>query len=232
MRGLWTVTMDNSKYNLLEVIGRAIYQIDLDGEFIGNSNTGYRGDSPGYTSTKDKVIGYFERPIRQQLENKVLSEAQSIREYFKKVTDPKTDFMMNCVEIANGEDEIPKSKLGFAVAMVPVYRKKMEQDSFVSQFINSEYIGVVGNRRNFFIKLLEKRFLNSHGSYIYTFVDKRGNIVKSWVTPEKDEEWNLSIKDCIDLDGYVRKHEANKYTHIRETFINRIKIIDNKGQPT
>jgi len=226
---LWIMTMDNKNFNLLEVIGRAIYQIDLDGGFTGNSQTGFRGDDPGYKSTKDKVIGYFEREVRQKLENKVLTEAMTIREYFKKVTDARTDFMLNCVAIANGEDEIPKSKLGFAVAMVPVYRAQMTKNEMAETYANSEYVGVVGKRKNFFIKLLEKKFLRSHDSYIYTFADRRANLIKTWVTPEKDQEWNMNVNDCIDLDGYVRRHEANKYTKIRETYINRVKIIENKG---
>ena len=36
--------------------------------------------------------------------------------------------------------------------------------------------------------------------------------------------------DCIDMTAFVRKHEMNKYNQLRETFINRVKIIENKGQ--
>lgn len=224
------MTMDNKNFSLLDVIGRAIYQINIDGEFTGNSKSGFRGDNPGYKSTKDKVHGYFEREIRQQLDNKVLTEAQTIVEYFKSVTDPKTDFMTACVRIANKDDgQIPKNDIGYAVAMVPVYRSMQKRSQFEEEYGNSDYVGVVGKRKNFFIKLLEKKYLQSHDSYIYTFVDRRKNVVKTWVTMDKDEEWNMKVNDCVDLDGFVRVHEANKYTKIRETYINRVKIIENKG---
>ena len=63
-------------------------------------------------------------------------------------------------------------------------------------------------------------------------MDRRKNIVKTWVNIDKDEAWNFQKSDCIDLDAFVRKHEANKFNDIRETYINRIKIIVNKGIST
>ena len=50
-----------------------------------------------------------------------------------------------------------------------------------------------------------------------------------YVTYDKHEAWEMKIGDCVDLDGFVRKHEINKYSDIRETFINRVKVIENKG---
>ena len=44
--------------DLVKLLTRAIWQVDTDGQFIGNSNTGYRGDEPGFQSTKDKVAHY------------------------------------------------------------------------------------------------------------------------------------------------------------------------------
>ena len=223
------MTTDSKEFNLLEVVGRAIFQIDLDGQFIGNSNTGYRGDNPGAHSTKDKVIGYFERDVRQSLENKVLTEAQSIIEYFKNLTTPPNDFMTECSELAQ-KTEIDKKKLGYAVAMVATYRRITSVAEFEKTYSDSDYVGVTGKRQNFFIKLIDTKYMPGSESFLYTFCDRRKNIIKTWVTAEKHQEWNIKINDCVDVDAYVRMHQANKYNHIRETYINRIKIKENKGQ--
>ena len=47
--------------DLVKLLTRAIWQVETDGQFIGNSNTGYRGDEPGFQSTKDKVAHYVFR---------------------------------------------------------------------------------------------------------------------------------------------------------------------------
>lgn len=95
----------------------------------------------------------------------------------------------------------------------------------------SEFIGVTGSRKNLFIKVTEMKFISSTGVYIYSFTDRRGNVVKSWVQEQKHYDWKLELGDCIDIDAYVNKHELNTYTQIRETYINRIKILENKGKP-
>ena len=65
---------------------------------------------------------------------------------------------------------------------------------------------------------------------IFTFIDRRKNLIKTWVDAEKVEKFNMATGDCIDMTAFVRKHEMNKYNQLRETFINRVKIIENKGQ--
>ena len=80
--------------------------------------------------------------------------------------------------------------LGYVVAMVLTYRKVKEIDNHNKEFAESDYVGVVGKRQNFFLKLLDKKFIHNNDSYLYTFMDRRKNLVKSWVTSEKDEAWS------------------------------------------
>jgi|TARA_R110000822_G_scaffold63911_11_gene157118 hypothetical protein len=220
--------------DLIQLLTRAIWQVETDGEFIGNSNTGYRGDTAnGIKSTKDKVAHFYNNPIELGVPEEMFDEAHRIVKHFRElsVDEWTKDFIKECYEIAQNP-AVNMSKIGFVVAMVPTYRKKLEIDNHTKEFEDSDYVGVVGKRQNFFVKFLSKKYIATNESFLYTFMDRRKNIVKTWVNIDKDEAWNFQKSDCIDLDAFVRKHEANKFNDIRETYINRIKIIVNKGIST
>tara|TARA_B100000085_G_C18447231_1_gene473300 strand:- start:175 stop:852 length:678 start_codon:yes stop_codon:yes gene_type:complete len=224
------MTTDNS-FNLYEVVAIACSVIDNDGEFKGNSNTGYAGDTPGYVSTKDKVLKFLNKQEGPEVTEAHKAKAMTVIEYFKGIKDKRpslTDFLLELYNMAKSNDsKIPQNRVGYAVAMVPTFDKYMKDEEFLK---NSDYVGVVGTRMNLFIKLIEKKYISGAECYLYTFIDRRQNVVKAWMQNDKDERLNLNLGDCIDLDAYINKHEANKYNQVRETFINRIKIIDNKGK--
>jgi hypothetical protein len=218
------MTTDNNKFNLLEVVSIAVSIIEKDGEFIGNSNTGYAGDLPGFRSTKDKVITFLKKFEGTAVTEAHVAKAKEVIKYFSDcVTD--NQFMQTLNKLSS-EETIENKMIGYAVAMVPTYDKSMKDLEFLK---NSDYVGVVGTRENFFIKLISKKYIRGAECYLYTFMDRRQNIVKTWVTMDKEQSFNLNVNDCVDLDAYVKKHEANKLNSVRETYINRIKIIDNKG---
>jgi hypothetical protein len=233
----WTAThlvetdMEDKQYRVVDIVAKTIDQINQDGEFVGNSNTGYRGDAPGFRSTKDRVIEYCNTPTGKQLNDDVWKEAFTIYTYFQNLIpkENENDFLHQLVEIFQSE-EVDLKKVGFVVASVPTYRNKKAKAEIESEFANSTYVGIVGKRQNFFLKYMSKKFIPTAECYLYTFCDRHKNLIKSWVTIDKDEQYEFQTGDCIDMDAYVNKHEANKYNALRETVINRIKIIENKGQ--
>lgn len=240
-KGLWTMTMDNN-FKIIDIITRALYEIDRDGQFIGNDRSGYRGDGYGTKSTKDKVVEFVHRQQQapnpdytiqsydENFEGK-LSISQLVVDYFRYMKPSQNEFINTCIALSL-QDTCTEKAIGYIVAMVPTYLKGKERDAFNQAHKNSDYVGVPGKRKNFFVKLLQKHHMQDHESYIYTFCDRNKNLIKTWVTYDKHEAWEMKIGDCIDLDGFVRKHEINKYSDIRETFINRVKVIDNKGAAT
>ena len=226
-KGFWIMTTDNSKFKLHEVIAIACAIIENDGEFRGNANTGYAGDTPGYQSTKDKVLKFLRKQEGPNVTHDHIAKAEAVVSYFANIKRPDlNEFMTTLKEMATTLDDLPENRVGYAVAMVPTYDRMKRDEEFLA---NSEYVGVVGKRQNLFLKLIEKKYIRGAECYLYTFIDRRQNVVKTWVTYEKKDAFDMNIGDCIDLDAYINKHESNKYTEVRETYINRIKIIENKG---
>jgi hypothetical protein len=224
------MTTDNNLYKLIDIVSCSVAIIEQDGEFKGNSNTGYAGDTPGYRSTKDKVIQFVTKFVGPEVTEEHRLKALDVIKYFSVIHERRplsemSDFLKELNKLSVKED-ITKSAIGYAVAMVPTYDKFKLDEEF---YKNSEYVGVVGTRSNFFLKLLSKKYIRGAECYLYTFMDRRQNVVKTWVTMDKEEKFGIQVKDCVDLDAYVNKHEANKYNEVRETYINRIKIIENKG---
>ena len=87
--------------DLVKLLTRAIWQVDTDGQFIGNSNTGYRGDEPGFQSTKDKVAHYVLRNnVPLGVHEHMFEEAHKIVKYFREVDHQEKDFIKKCYEIA------------------------------------------------------------------------------------------------------------------------------------
>ena len=222
------MTTDNS-LEIVNVIAKAISVIEQDGEFRGNSNTGYAGDVPGYRSTKDKVVSHFKSPTPETYEERIWTEAKEVLDYFRNRAMHTNDFMTNLIVLSKS-DEIIVKNIGYIVAMVPTYRKQQMKDAIASEYANSDYLGVVGKRREFFLKLIERQYIQSMECSLFTFIDRRKNLVKTWVSADKVEQFNMSEGDCVDLTAFVRKHEKNKYNNLRETIINRVKIVENKGK--
>ena len=224
------MTTDSKAYKIIDILTHTISVIEQDGGFKGNSNTGYAGDTPGYRSTKDKVKSFFNNPTPSTYEDRVHFEAKEIFNYFRETKpDDTNEFLTNLYVLAQ-TDEVAERYLGYVVAMVPTYRKQQEQKMQETEYVNSDYVGVVGKRSNFFLKLISRQYVKSMDCSIFTFIDRRKNLIKTWVDAEKVEKFNMATGDCIDMTAFVRKHEMNKNNQLRETFINRVKIIENKGQ--
>ena len=224
---------ENRQQKIEIVIAHAIKVIEEDGGFIGNSQSGYAGDANGIRSTKDKVLSIFRQEKVPSIDGNYVKQALEVKEHFKglhmKNDAPKhSEFLKSLNRIAQS-DHVVEKEMGYVVAMPPSYQSIKDKKEFEARYSGSDYVGNVGERQNFFLKLLEKKFIGAAECELWTWTDKRNNIVKTWVTMLKTEEWQIQIGDCVDLDAFVRKHEANKMNNIRETYINRLKIIDNVG---
>ena len=226
-------SFENRQQPIVNVIAHAIKIIEEDGGFIGNAKSGYAGDANGIRSTKDKVLSIFRQDNVPKVDGNYIKQAMEVQEHFKslhmKNDAPKhSEFLKSLNRIAQSE-HVTEKDMGYVVAMPPSYQSIKDKKEFEMRHSNSDYVGTVGERQNFFLKLLEKKFISAAECELWTWTDKRNNIVKTWVTVLKAEEWRVEVGDCVDLDAFVRKHEANKFNNIRETYINRLKIIDNVG---
>ena len=108
---------------------------------MGNSQSGFRGDNPGYQSTKDKVAEWVKRKKRErqrllhaihmsclQTEKHCKKKAEDILMHFKTMKPLNNEFINTCIALSlSEEDMIDKKFIGYVVAMVLTYNKSKER---------------------------------------------------------------------------------------------------------
>lgn len=145
---------------------------------------------------------------------------------FKAMERDLTDFESNVLKLVSA-DSIDKSQIGIASSLPKVYYNKQKQDDWATREQDlarkSEYVGTVGKRSNFFVKVENIRHISSVGSNLYcTTVRDTSNIVKFFGNAD------INVGDTVELGAYVKGQTVSDYHGGKETMVNRIKIISEK----
>ena len=91
-----------------------------------------------------------------------------------KSTHQEKDFIKKCYDIAQNPTVSPKDVRLCSCYGAYSYRKVKEIDNHNKEFAESDYVGVVGKRQNFFLKLLDKKFiLTMIVIYIHLWITER-----------------------------------------------------------
>jgi hypothetical protein len=168
----------------------------------------YNGD------TWNKVAPY--QPTEDEM-----TEAQLVIDYVKTITT-ENDYKFNLQNIATLE-HISYKGIGYAVSMIPFYRKAMELIQPKSTKA-SEHVGTVGNREA--LSLIFKSvyvFENFYGStYIYRFVDADNNVI-IW---KSTNNFDFTVGETVECVAMIKSHDEYKGT--KQTYINRPKFKEVK----
>ena len=89
----------------------------------------------------------------------------------------------------------------------------------------SEYMGSVKKRAEFFVKLVDKKYSDSIGCYIYNVKDQKGNL---GVFFSSDADL-AKLEDCFLAKMTPKRHSVNNYHGGKETVFNRVKVVQNVG---
>lgn len=134
-----------------------------------------------------------------------------------------SDYLHN-VQVVAKQKYIDGKNLGILCSLLPVAYKAInnikEQAKRVKEEANSEYVGTVGERKDFVLTFVrEAHFDTEFGvTYVYTFKDENGNIFV-WKT---GNILNLKENDKVTVKGTIKEH--NEYKHVKQTVITRCKV--------
>lgn len=150
--------------------------------------------------------------------NEEIEEAKAIIEYCKTITT-ENDYKYNLKQIANTESTcITYKAIGYAVSMVPFYRKAMELITPKTKKV-SNHVGVIGNRETHKLTFVNSYAFN--GFYGTTFFNKfediNGNIFM-WKTGTCPFEEGKTYE----VTAMIKSHD--EYKGIKQTVINRPKL--------
>jgi len=146
----------------------------------------------------------------------------------KKMTNNLNNFEQNVAKVLNDAD-VNKFAISIIASLphsVSIDKKREEvEDSMASLKHSSQYFGEKSKRYDLSVKVLDVKYIQTSDIYMITTVYAKKDIIKFWWRDQPDISDIISNK-TIKIRGTVNKHELSKYTHAKETMVNRVKILE------
>jgi hypothetical protein len=229
-------------YPLLRVLEAAIQVYENDGRYISkeeaaNNNT---------VCSASKILalvnsGYIATPAQ-------IAETTEIIKKFADIDPKDNGYLIRVKADLNAaiaavpspeESTIKPNSLGVWAALPQIYSrmKKHEAENKVAaeQGKNSDYIGNVGDRKEYFVKLTDKKFfqkIGMEGCNIFFLIDRFGNVGLFYRNGDLTDEAGgaVNIGDCFLMKATIKDLRVSQFSGNKETVFNRVKILENKGQ--
>ena len=141
---------------------------------------------------------------------------------FKALERKLTEFETNVLNFI-GSEKVNKNQLGIAASLPNVYRNKLDADTWSTREAElgrtSEYVGKVGSRCEFEVKIENLRYIAKTLSYLVSCSVDDKNILKFFSVSEVGK-----VGDIVKVTGFVKGQAVSKYSNAKETMINRVKV--------
>ena len=237
------MTTTNHKYPTDVVIKQTLYQVQTDGEFVKSDALQSGNSTPGkvkqflteWRKSKDidlvfsdtvteqyvHIVDYVDGLYQDSLKtNPVLDDMDSSfdRDYVVPIRE--------CIVTNNTEPLM----VGKVASIVNFYN----QYEYFKKFAYAEKpIGTIGEREDFFVKLIDRKSINDKD--VFKVVTRDGRLGTFWAMPyinaDSGKPGNLDIGDCLVIRVTPKKYEHNKYDKMKmTTFGGKVQVKENVGQ--
>ena len=151
---------------------------------------------------------------------------------------PTNEFYQSLIKLNAGgyrsvdNGQITKSDFGFVACVYSTMEreaaKELARATAEEAAEDSEYMGKLKARAEFFVKLVGKKYSDNVGCYIYKVKDRKGNLGVFFSSDSGLAELN----DCILAKMTPKRHSVSDYHGGKETVFNRVKVVRNVGSPS
>lgn len=227
------------KYPLNRVVSAALIAVDnASGEYISAKKAEEDGkESTAYAIKKILLRDTCKGPTTKSIDDKLENANEII------------DWVRNINHVPNGTDinywanlqmefkDEQTSKVGVVGSALQFYNRTLAIESYKELIKGSKYIGDLRKRGTFFIKLVTKLHKNEgdpnttqtvdSSYFVYKGITREGSLVLFFDSTDHPVE----IGDCFLFEGYVKDHKICNYDKVPLTQMNRIKFLENHGQP-
>lgn len=158
-----------------------------------------------------------ENPISEEDER----IAEECVEFWKSEYNDLSDYVQNARLLAE-HNVVIKKAFGLAVSLLPVWQKRIADKQEYTSRVN-EYVGEVGERRDFMVSLVSRRPIESAWGikYLVTFRDTEGRSLIWWATSGSGTLTDAG--DSFSIKGTIKEHKEYKGT--RQTILSRVILI-------
>jgi hypothetical protein len=213
-----------TKYSVVNVVTCAIGVIENNG-FVSKKEATV--DKPSTASIIQQQLLNLDASEFSEVYQGYFVEAVELIEWAKE--NLKGDFGRSTIEIINKGD-ITLPQVAF-LATLPNQKKivdereaaKEEQSKETS---SSEWFGVVRKRSEFFVKLVQKKYVPNYDSYIYNIATREGNLGSFF----SKNDFELTTGDCFLMKATPKRHVVSTWHGGKETQFNRVVIKEVMGK--
>ena len=224
-------------FSTIETLAIAI-AVDRQQGFIKSGHGYYNHDAEQYVSDNKTVVMsvLLEQEHNVDVIDADQTQARELLNYFSDVIVEK-----KILGEANGfEDTVGKilsndtvDSYGVAIlASLPnslrVQKKRDLLDDFYTEHRpKSEYIGKIKDRIGLNIEIVDVKYISKYNIHLVTSVTKDENIVRFFWNKDPDIADIIEGK-TVSIVGTIREQEVSKFSHCKETVLNRVKISPKK----
>jgi hypothetical protein len=143
---------------------------------------------------------------------------------FKKLAGKTNDFENTALK--HLENDL-LDRLGVAiVASLPksVDRAKL-QDELKEKTEDSVYVGKLGKRCQFTVEVNDIRFVEKFGIHLVTTIESDKNVLKFFYANSPASN-GIEVGKTINIAAFVKGQDVSKYSGVKETMVNRVKVND------
>lgn len=224
-----------SVFDVDSVLHATLLVLKETGKFVSNKTSLDTGETPTSKFVIQKLKSIMNTKfIVPEFEEKV----KQIKEHFLSLPAHGDDFMNQVKEILL-TGSVTEKRVSIVVYLPYMFEKKEnrinELSKIAEKYSNSNYIGEIGTREEFFVKLISIYNFEKDGEklVLYKVVDKQGNygffFSKDGSLKDQDGKPIIDLYDCFVMKATPKKHEIGK-SGIKETQFSRVRIIQNVGK--
>jgi len=196
-----------------------------EGKYINQNSFPYPN---GAKFNKDLAMSFCENPGAITDEDKAMGEklAQHFSGLlFKTLSGPITNGFMATIANIIGMEYVGKFEISCMSALVQTYRRDLEreakQEKKQSFITTSSFIGNEASKHEIDVEIIDSFYSKNYNIFINTATDG-ANVIK-FSTAHGPDIFPVGAK--IKIKGSVKRHDIDKYTGVKETWLTRVKRI-------
>lgn len=138
----------------------------------------------------------------------------------KKLSGNTNDFQ-NSVLMYLDAEKVDNLGLAIIASLPSGFKRDIKRQELNEETVDSEYVGTLRERGKFTVEVKDTRSF-PYGELV-TCVESKKNVVKFFFA--NDLKMNgIEVGKVLNIAGFVKNQEVSKYSKLKETMLNRVKV--------
>jgi len=223
------------KYDLVPLLATAKKLVD-ESEFVSKTDA----TKLGCKSTADKVQAIFRKSVNdvsyidiKTFPNKIQTYVNELIDWVQnspRLIDNSPDGYDSKVKSIYSAIQVADKDIPLAVSTIGMYDRSIQKKNMNSIIVDSEYVGELEKRDEFFVKLMDK--INKDDYILYKCITREHNLCVFTKSINASPNFKVELGDCFLIKATPKSHVISQYdSGAKQTKFNRVAFIKNYGQP-